>query len=414
MACHRLRFTCLVTLLAALLSLGANAQDRAEIDASFGRWLAEDLWPEAAARGISRATFDAAFAGITPDLGLPELALPGSDGDPVTIDQAEFRSPALYFAESNLAALAGQGRMVLGAWRDTLGAIEARYGVPANIVVAIWGRESAYSTVAIPHNAVRALATEAFLGRRPATFRAELLAALEILERGEVSEERMRSSWAGGLGGPQFLPSTYLDYAVDWDRDGTADIWDSVPDILASIANYLAAHGWDRTRGWGLEVQLPTSVPCTLEGPEQPIPLADWLELGVTMADGSPFGRSGETIYHLLMPAGRLGPAFLVTPNFYVLKTYNESDLYALFIGHLADRMTLDDRPFRTAWQPVGGFAAAEVMAMQLALEAAGYDVGGADGLVGFRTRIAVGDWQIRAGLAATCFPDAALVRQLG
>ncbi|MCW5697474.1 MAG: lytic murein transglycosylase [Bauldia sp.] len=396
----------LLTLLA--LAVPATAQD---LNADFRRWLDQSLWPEASAAGVSRATFDAAFAGMAPDLTLPELNLGGGDGP--AIDQSEFRSPALYFNESSIARLVADGRRHLSTWSQTLAAIEQRYGVSRGILVAIWGRESAYGAASIPHNAIVTLATHAFIGRRPAAFRAELIAALRILQRGDVAPSRMMSSWAGGLGQPQFLPSAFLQYAVDFDGDGRADIWDSVPDTLASIANYLARHGWDGTRGWGLEVSLPASVPCMLEGEHQPIPLATWQNLGVTPADGTAFTRPGNTLYHLVMPAGRLGPAFLVTPNFYVLKDYNQSDLYALFVGALADRMTLDDRPFRTAWRDIGHFSHADVQAMQRRLIGMGYDVGGADGLIGYRTRIAIGDWQTRSGLPVTCFPDAGLIAAL-
>jgi hypothetical protein len=159
-------------------------------------------------------------------------------------------------------------------------------------------------------------------------------------------------------------------------------------------------------------VTVPAALSCTLEGPDQDLPLAAWQLAGVAMADGNAFARSGDTPYHLLMPAGRLGPAFLVTPNFYVIKAYNNSDLYALFVGALADRITIADRPFRAPWRPIAGFTSADVARMQAALTGDGYDVGGVDGLVGYRTRIALGDWQDRHGLPVTCYPDAAALRQ--
>jgi lytic murein transglycosylase len=375
--------------------------------AEFDTWIAGVVWPEAERAGVSRQTFDGAFAGVTLDLDLPELVLPGADDGP-PIDQAEFRSPGAYFDEAGLATLTRIGREELQRWSATLADIESSYGVPAEILLAIWARESAFGRASIPHNAIEALATEAFLGRRADKFHAELIAALRILEAGDVSIAAMRSSWAGGLGLPQFLPTTFIAYAVDHDGDGRRDIWNSVPDALASIANYLASHGWDPSLGWGEEAALPANVSCTLEGPHQGLAVADWRRLGVDVA-----ARPRETRF-LLLPAGRHGPAFLVTGNFYVLKAYNESDLYALYVGHLADRIAGRATAFGAAWQPVGALTHGEIQAMQQRLEAAGYDVGGADGLIGFRTRIAVGAVQAALGLAETCFPDRALIQALG
>jgi lytic murein transglycosylase len=392
---------------AAVLSAAAAQPVGATLASEFSVWIAEVVWPEADRAGVSRRTFDAAFAGVTLDLDLPELVLPGAAGGP-PIDQAEFRSPGAYFDESGLAALTRIGREELQRWSGPLNDIESRYGVPAEILLAIWARESAFGRASIPHYAIAALATEAFLGRRADKFRSELIAALRILEAGDVPIAAMRSSWAGGLGLPQFLPTTFLAFAVDYDGDGRRDIWGSVPDALASIANYLARHGWDTSLGWGEEVFLPANVSCTLEGPHQGRAIADWRRLGVDAA-----GRPRDARY-LLLPAGRFGPAFLVTGNFYVLKAYNESDVYALYVGHLADRIAGRTAPFDAAWQPIGALTHGEIQAMQIRLEAAGYDVGGADGLIGFRTRIAVGAVQDAMRRPATCLPDRAFIQALG
>ena len=222
----------------------------------------------------------------------------------------------------------------------------------------------------------------------------------------------MKSSWAGAMGQPQFLPSKYLDNAVDMDGDGARDIWKSVPDSLGSIANYLRRHGWAPGRRWGTEVDLPESVPCTLEGPDQSKTVAEWTKLGVRAKDGALPGAPDATL-HLMTPAGRTGPAFLVSKNFYVLKEYNESDLYALFVGHLADRLK-GGAPIQGKWTTPKGVGRAEIASMQRRLEARGHDVGTADGLIGFRTRVAVGRWQAGQGRAPTCFPDAGDVRTIG
>jgi len=366
------------------------AVDKAAVELAFQAWLQSEIWPEARAAGVSRATFDAALAGVTLDWSLPELAPPGTPQErPPSDTQAEFGSPRAYFNESRLNSQVQQGRQRLKAHAKTIAAIEQRTGVPGPILMALWARESSFGNAALPYPAIRALATQAFIGFRRATFRPELVAALVILEKHDIDPKGMRSSWAGGLGRPQFLPTLFLKHAVDFDGDGRRDIWNSVPDVLASMANYLRAEGWNPERGWGLEVKVPASVTCALEGPEQGKTIDEWSRLGVTRVDGGALpglGRSRTSF--LLMPAGRFGPAFLVSENFYVLKQYNYSDLYALYVGHLADRMAANTR-FAGAWGDIGIFKRADVKRMQEALVAEGHDVGKVDGLVGFKTRIA-------------------------
>lgn len=401
-----------VTLACEAFAFSASVMNKTE--RAFHAWVSEKAWPAAKAKGVSRRTFEAAFAGVTLDWTLPELQPPGTGGGAQPEGQAEFRSPAAYFDEGRLKALVAGGRQAMQKWRSTLAAVEKRYGVPAAILVSVWGRESAFGRAAPDRNAIRALATEAFIGRRKETFFPELIAALQILQRGDIAPGAMTSSWAGALGQTQFLPSQVLAYAVDFDGDGKDDIWDSVPDTLASIANYLVAYGWKRGIGWGFEVRVPPGVSCALEGPEQGKPVAAWQKLGVAPvagkfpADAKP-GRSA----FLLMPAGRLGPAWLVSENFYVLKDYNYSDLYALFIGHLADRFTAD-KSFAGKWAKVaGGYTRRDMQTMQKRLVGRGYDVGNVDGLIGFKTRIAIGLWQAKKGMAETCFPDGELLASL-
>jgi hypothetical protein len=224
----------------------------------------------------------------------------------------------------------------------------------------------------------------------------------------------MRSSWAGALGQPQFLPTSYLDYGADGDGDGIVDIWTSEADTLASIGNYLAEHGWERDRDWGFEVRLPDGLSCALEGPDNRQSIAAWVDAGVTRVSGRPFPDaelSGDA--SLLFPAGTNGPVSLVTPNFYVLKRYNTSDLYALFVGHVGDRIAYGVSPFMTDWGRIDTLLRSDVAAMQTALEGLGYDVGGADGLVGYKTRRSIGAWQASQGQASTCFPDGSVVADL-
>jgi lytic murein transglycosylase len=245
-------------------------------------------------------------------------------------------------------------------------------------------------------------------------FTDELLAALRIAEAGDLPARAMRSSWAGALGQPQFMPSNYLEFAADGDGDGRVDIWGSEADTIASIGNYLARHGWVAGRDWGFEVVVPPALSCALEGPDQGRPIAEWESLGVGRVGGRPFPEHERRAEgYLLMPAGRYGPAFIVTPNFYVLKDYNESDLYALFVGHVGDRIAYGVGDFVGRWGEVGGLTRADVAAMQRALEALGHDVGGADGLAGFKTRRTIGRWQEAAGHPATCFPEPGLLADL-
>ncbi|WP_262268240.1 lytic murein transglycosylase [Microvirga yunnanensis] len=390
-----------------------RAQDlRATTERQFRNWLDGTVWPDAQKQGVSRETFERNLSATGLDWALPELLPPGQAAPSDDLRQAEFQSPGRYFPESQLAALAKDGRALLQRWGSALDDIERRYGVPREIVVAIWGRESHFGRVRAKHQALRVLATQAFMGRRKALYYPELLAALVILEEDHFSGETLLSSWAGALGQPQLLPSKFLRYAVDADADGRRDVWDSVPDSLASIANYLREHGWKPGPGWGFEASLPQALSCTLEGPRQGRPMQDWLRLGLTPAAGAPPPWSGDTTAFLVMPAGRLGPAFLVSENFYVLKQYNESDLYALFIGHLADRMR-GASAFAGRWRPIDSLRRGDIQTMQERLKGQGYDVGKVDGLIGFATRTAIGQWQGKGRRDETCFPDAALVEAL-
>jgi lytic murein transglycosylase len=395
------------TLLAALCAMPAYAQS-AKVDQQFRGWLENDLWPQAEANGISRQTYEQAFEGVRLNLDLPDLVVPGTKPKtPKKQVQAEFGSPGNYFGDKQVSAVVAGGQARARQHASILKAVEKKYGVPGRIVLAVWGRESGFGAAKIPYNAFEVLGTKAFMATRKDMFRTELLAALEIVERGHIDAASMKSSWAGAMGQPQFLPTSYLKHAVDFDGDGKRDIWNSVPDTLASIANYLKQYGWQGGRDWGFEVVVPAQVTCALEGPDRGKAIGEWAAMGIARADGKRFPK-GEGF--LMMPAGRNGPAFLVTQNFYVIKEYNESDLYALFIGHVGDRIAGGPKGFAGAWGKVGGLYRSDVAAMQEALEAKGYDVGGADGLPGFKTRRSIGDWQQKNGQAPTCFPDVGMV----
>ncbi|MCM2473555.1 lytic murein transglycosylase [Rhizobium sp. CG5] len=404
-----------LSLLLAIPSAPVQAASKAEVEEQFQSWLKADLWPQAEKSGVSRKVFDAATADLKLDWDLPDLVPPGSaPPKDRSQSQAEFSSPGAYFSEKRLQGLAGTGRSLAAKHAGTLRRIEATYGVPGSVIVAIWGRESGFGQAKLPHPAIEVLATKAFMSTRKDLFTRELISALHIVEGGDIAASRMMGSWAGALGQPQFLPTSYLKYAVDFDGDGHRDIWNSVPDSLASIANYLAKSGWQRGRDWGFEVSIPAGVSCAQEGPDKAQPLSKWAATGIKRISGKAFPKAelGERTM-MLMPAGTHGPEFLVSPNFYVIKEYNNSDLYALFIGNLADRIAHGSGAFAGAWGDVGKMLRSDVLAMQKALVAKGYDVGTVDGLPGFKTRRSLGDWQQKSGMAPTCYPDSSLKAKL-
>lgn len=391
------------------------APSKAEVESQFRSWLTREIAPEVRKAGISAGTIEAALAGVSLQWNLPDLVPPGTT-PPKEQDQtqAEFSSPGNYFSEQRLQGLAATGRSLAQTYASTLRKVEQTYGVPGAIVLAIWGRESGYGRAKLPYAALDVLATKAFMSTRKAMFRTELIDALRIIQHGDITPERMRGSWAGALGQPQFMPSSYTKYAVDFDGDGRADIWDSVPDTLGSIAHYLVLKGWQRERDWGFEVTIPAKVSCAQEGPDLAKPISGWAAMGINRVGNKAFpAHEAKVDGMMLVPAGRHGPEFIVTPNFYVLKEYNNSDLYALFIGNLADRIAYGAGAFEGKWGPVGKMLRSDVLSMQKALQAKGYDVGKADGLAGFKTRRSLGDWQAKNGLSPTCFPDESLKAKL-
>jgi len=396
---------------AALLLALAQATIPAKADDAFKVWLA-DLWPEAQAFDISRQTFDAAFRGVEPDLRLPDLVIPGRKQKPR--GQAEFtRPPQAYINRKQLARLAATGRALGAEHAKALEEIERRFGVEGHAVLAIWGRETAFGAHRLPHYAIRALATQAYLGRRKEMFRGELLHALKLVDEGSATLKQMRSSWAGAIGLPQLMPSEFHRWAYDLDGDGRKDIWSSVPDALATIARQLQGKGWVTGQTWGYEVRLPNAVDCALEGPENARPLAGWIALGVARTFDRRFPqhvRDAEA--YLMAPGGAYGPAFLVLENYRVIRRYNMSDLYAVFVGNLADRIA-GGGDFETPWRDIAQLPATDVMEIQERLKASGYDVGKVDGKVGSFTRWQIGQYQRDNGLKADCWPTRELLRQL-
>jgi lytic murein transglycosylase len=374
----------------------------AHAETAFQQWL-QATWPEAQQLGISRATFDAGTRGLEPDLTLPDLAIPGRpEKQP---QQAEFvQTPGEYLREPTFERLAAQGKELAVQYRGPLARIEKEFGVPGNVVLAIWARETDYGREIQGHDALRVLATQAFTGKRKDFFRNEFLHALKMLQDG-VPRTDLRSSWGGAMGLTQFLPSEYYKFAVDFDGDGKADIWHSVPDALASAAKQLKDKGWRTGERWGIEVRLPAAVDCTLAEPGHVMPIGDWLKQGYVPAyDRKLSPRDLAMSASLLLPEGTYGPGFLTPKNYYVLKDYNYSDLYVLFVGHLSDRIA-GGKPFEHAWSKSAQLKTTAVEQMQQKLTALDLYGDKIDGKAGMLTRAALGAYQKKNGLKVDCWP---------
>jgi membrane-bound lytic murein transglycosylase B len=381
-----------------ILALLACAWAQSAFAESFDDYLAA-LRTDAAKRGITGATFDLAFAGVTPDPAvLAAMRREPEYGKPMNAYLASLVSP------SRIA----NGQRKSAQWADTLHAVEKRFGVEAGILVAIWGIESSFGEARDPWDVFRSLATLAYARFQHPFFRNELLSALAILQSGQVARRQFVGSWAGAMGQPQFLPSSYLADAVDFDGDGRPDIWTSVPDVLASIANYLHKAGWQPGLPWGFEVVVPKNFDYqTSRGS-----FRQWVDRGFARADGAAFPNSGDAI--LFFPSGASGPAFLVTRNFIVIKSFNNSDAYALAVGTLSDRLR-GLSPLRAAW-PGNDFqpSRSERMALQRRLAALGFKVADFDGHIDFDLRDDIRQMQGRFGMIPDGYPSRALLARLG
>ena len=356
------------------------------------------LKPDAEARGVSSATFDAAFAGVTPDGSVAAL----------TRRQAELNKPTgAYLAAAVTSARVAEGSALLAKWRDDLAGIERRFGVPGPILVAIWGLETNYGAAPGSKDVIRSMATLGAMGYRPDLYRDELLAALVILQRGDATRDQLRGSWAGAMGQPQFMPSSFLKDAVDWHGDGRRDIWGDAPDTLASIAAFLHDQGWTPGLPWGFEVRLPPTFDI---GAAARAPFPAWAARGVARADGGAMPAEGQGV--LYFPAGSSGPAFLVTTNFSVIKTYNSSDSYVLAVGTLADRME-GGSAVSAGWPTAAPIGRDDRIALQNRLAALGLPVDDRTGRISLTLRDAIRDAQKRVGMVPDGNPTAALVRAL-
>src|SRR5437879_4233094 len=401
-----------LALIVAVIAVLCGLSPAHSADAGFTQFIAS-LWPEAQAAGVSRATFDAETRGLEPDYKLPDLILPGrpATGAP---SQAEFvQVPADYLKEASIARLATEGQRLMQKHRTALAAIEARFGVPATIVLAIWGRETDYGRYTLPYDELRVLATQAYVGRRKDQYRSEFILALKMIGDGEVARKDMRASWAGATGLTQFLPSEFYKHGVDFDGDGHKDIWHSLPDALASAAQQLVNKGWQPGVRWAYEVLAPANVDCSIGVPEVTKPIGEWLREGCVQVRGQQLSATEQSQpASLLQPGGIYGPAFLTTGNYFVIKEYNFSDLYVLFVGHLSDRM-LRPQPFATPWSASTQLRSADVEAMQRHLTRIGLYKDKLDGKAGMQTRAALGAYQKSASLKVDCWPSEEVLRSI-
>lgn len=364
------------------------------------QWV-EAFWPTAKAAGIKRGTYDRALGNFTPD---PDVLKRASA-------QAEFNMAIWNYMDQMVSdERITEGTAALKTSADLLQRIENRYGVDRHTVLAIWGMESHYGAVLknpkLFKHTIPSLATLAYSGGRLAKFgRQQLVAALKIIQRGDVTPEAMTGSWAGAMGQTQFIPTTFLAFAVDFDGDGRRNIWTSEADALGSAANYLRASGWQSGATWGYEVNLPSGYDIKKTGERT---LGSWAEKGVVRVGGKPFPREREkgTLY---LPNGRQGPAFVILKNFGVIKHYNNANTYALAVGHLSDRLR-GGAPFVGEWpEHEKPFSIEEGERLQAYLTTAGYYSGPIDGNLGSGSRQAIRDYQRKLGMN----PDGVATRDL-
>ncbi|MWV12205.1 lytic murein transglycosylase [Pseudomonas sp. R-28-1W-6] len=367
---------------------------------SFADWR-QNFRDKALRAGIQAELFDQAFSGISPDMSVVRADR----------SQPEFTRPVWEYIEGATSPIRlRKGQALLAEHAETLAAIEQRYGVDRETLVAIWGMESSFGQFMGEQSVIRSLATLAYEGRRPQFAEEQLLAALQILQSGDIQPGSMLGSWAGAMGQTQFIPTTYLTHAVDFDGDGRRDIWNSSADALASAAHYLQASGWQFGQPWGMEVALPSDFDYALADEAVRLPVSAWVERGAKVPA---VAVRPDAQAYLLLPAGHRGPAFLVLENFRAILRYNNSSSYALAVALLGQRFNgggqiLADWP--RSDRPLGR---SERMQLQQGLAAKGYSPGPADGIIGANTRKAIRAFQQSLGLPADGYPTPALLQQL-
>ena len=391
-------------LLALMIVPAAAAEKKQAPDAhrpTFREFL-ESVWLKAEAFGVSRATFEAAASRAAFDREVVAIATA----------QPEFVRPIWQYIESAVS----EGRVERGRekakeavqWLDKA---ERDYGVDKSAVIGIWGVETDFGAFKGATSVVSALASLAYSGFRADYFTSELIYALFILEKGEVAPDKMKGSWAGAMGQTQFMPSSYLLFAVDFEGKGRRDLWASAADAIGSTANYLSGHDWKAGLPWGMEVKLPANFALADADSSKNAAFKDFAARGVKRADGAPLPEKGEG--RLLIPAGLKGPIFLVTDNFDVIKSYNPSTAYALSVALLGDAIVAGKRVVAPWPRKDGVLGVAQVRTLQGRLKRIGYDVGDVDGMVGDAMRSAVRAYQERNGMIPDGYPTLALLKRV-
>jgi len=380
-------------LLLVIHGLPSRAQDQ-----PFANFTAE-LWPDAQAKGITRATFDLAIKGVTPDQRVIAA----------TKRQPEYGKPVGDYVNAIVSnRRIADGQIKAREWAKTFDAVEKKFQVERWVLLSLWGMESDFGAEKDRWDVFRSLATLAYVKYRHPYFRNELIVAMRIMQDGHIARDKMVSSWAGAMGQTQFMPSNFVDYAIDFSGDGRTDIWTNVPDVLGSTANYLSKWKWNSALPWGFEVTVPNGFDYMRSRAS----FAEWQDLGVRRADGKPNPASGQGI--LFFPSGAQGPAFVVTENFDVLKEYNNSDAYAVAVGHLADRMH-GGGLIKTAWPKDDRQLSRDArVALQRRLSELGYKVKEFEGHIDFDLRDNIRAEQKKLGMVPDGHPTTQLLDRLG
>jgi membrane-bound lytic murein transglycosylase B len=390
------------TILLAMALLASDGAGVARAEPQFQNWIS-GFRTTALKAGVSDAAFRRAFSGIS----APDLMTIEKMGK-----QAEFNKKVWEYLDSAVSETqVKNGAEMLRKYSRQLAQIEKRYGVDAQAVLAVWGIETRYGARMGDHNVIHALATLAYAApRRKEFWTSELINALKIVDGGHVAPPAMIGSWAGAMGHTQFMPSSWKQYSADYNGDGKRDIWTSVEDALASTANYLAKHGWRKGEAWGYEVILPEGAAKFAN--KDAMTVAQWQKIGVTRANGAAFPRPGDKAV-LKLPAGKGAPAFLVLKNFNVIKRYNNSDFYALAVGHLADRIG-GGGEIKGKW-PRGydPLNEAERKEVQLILTRLGLYSGEIDGAIGSGSKESILAYQAKVGMKPDGYASKALLARL-
>src|SRR5689334_17883005 len=388
-----IRFCLVIAAIVTVLTAPSRAEEQA-----VSTFLAE-LWPDAQAKGISRTTFDAAMKAFTPDQRVIAA----------TRRQPEYGKPVGDYVNAIVSKRrVADAQLKAREWAKTFDEVEKKFQVGRWVLLALWGMESDFGSEKDRWDVFRSLASLAYVKYRDPYFRNELIVAMRIMQDNRIAREKMVSSWAGAMGQTQFMPSNFVDYAIDFSGDGRADIWSNVPDVLGSTANYLQKWKWNSALPWGFEV----IVPKDFDYMRSRAAFAEWQALGVRRADGKPFPPAGQGI--LFFPSGASGPGFIVTENFAVLKEYNNSDAYAIAVGYLADRMH-GGAVIKTAWPKDDRQLSRDArIAVQKKLSALGYKVNDFEGHIDFDLRDNIRAEQKKFGLLPDGNPTAVLLDRLG